>query len=268
MVMKVSLDQPLGGDSPPHGGPAPGADRFGAEGGPARRRGRAGFTLVELLIVIGIMSLLATMLLPVLGRARQKAVSVSCASNLHQIDVAMNMYLNSYNDVYPCAEDPVSTSPSYWLWMGRGWRGFIELFLGTKVDKGNPSVLVCPGDPAGRDRYESTSYAYSMCFYHSPEQIDAMTSPADTYSNPQPSVAQRVREVTHPGEKIIVGEWTSNHPRIRNDKGWWCWDGARNFLFADGRIHYVQAKQINPARDGLPDANLTVGGIQGKDRRP
>ena len=52
-------------------------------------------------------------------------------------------------------------------------------------DANHPSVLYCPYDRTSKEQYESTSYAYSMAFYHSPEQIDKMTGPADTYSNPQ-----------------------------------------------------------------------------------
>lgn len=232
-----------------------------------RRKGKA-FTLVELLVVVAIIALLVSILLPSLGSARQMTLCVLCAGNLRQIDVAMNMYLNDHNDVYPCAEDPVSTDPFYWLWMGRGWRGLVEPYFGTKVSESNPSVLFCPADKAAKDKYEATSYAYSMSFYHSPEQIDAMNTAADTYSNPQPSVAQQSCDVARPSGKIIIGEWTSNHRPIHDDKGWWCREGERNYLFADGQVRYLKATEIRDARDGWPDPNLTVGGISGTDMQP
>ncbi len=228
----------------------------------------SGFTLVELLVVVSIIALLVSILLPSLGGARQMTLRVLCAGNMRQIDLAMNMYLHDYNDTYPCAQDPVSSDPYYWLWMGRGWRGFVKPFFNTKVTKDNPSVLFCPGDQAEKDKYEATSYAYSMSFYHSPEQIDAMNATADTYSNPQPFVAQQVGNVAQPSAKILLGEWTSNHRRIPNDKGWWCWEGERNYLFADGSIQYLKTTEIRSARDGFPDPNLTVGGIKGADTPP
>lgn len=227
---------------------------------------RPAFSLVELLIVIAVIALLLAILLPALGKARSTAMRVKCSGNLKQIDLAMHLYLAANNQTYPCAQDPLPEG--YWLWMGRGWRSYIKPYLGGNIDVNNPSVLLCPADRTDAAKYQLTSYAYSMAFYHSPEQIDDIKDPCDTYTHTDespPSVPQRSCDVANPSGKILIGEWLSNHMRIEEDYGWWCWDGRRNYLFADGHVLYLKAKEIRQARDGYPDANLTFKGIKGID---
>jgi hypothetical protein len=197
------------------------------------------------------------------------AQRVGCAHNLKQISLGMEMYLGDHDGTYPCADDPVSQDPAYWLWMGRGWRAWIRPYLGGQISARSPSVLLCPEDRNDPSMYESTSYAYSMTFYHSIEQIDAITDKADTYGTPKPflkrSVAQRLDDVAAPSAKILIGEWASNHDSVEQESGWWNWQGTRNFLFPDGHISFLKATEITPARDGLPDANTSVKGIKGRD---
>jgi len=61
---------------------------------------KLGFTPIELLVVIAIVAILAALLLPVLSRARSKALSVQCKNNEHQMGLALNMYLADYH-FYP-----------------------------------------------------------------------------------------------------------------------------------------------------------------------
>ncbi|MGD0571915.1 MAG: DUF1559 domain-containing protein [Sedimentisphaerales bacterium] len=233
-----------------------------------RRRIQNGFTIVELLIVIAIIAALTAILLPGLGKARAMARQVSCGSNLHQIDMAMHLYLSENKDTYPCAQDPMDpNTPNIWLWMGRGWRSFITPYFGEKIDINNPSVLRCPGDQTLASTYEATSYAYSMAFYHSPQQINDMNSPTDNYQNPKPSISQEADRVAKPEGKIIVGDWNSNHLRLNpgQDKGWWNEMGCRNFLFVNGQVQLLQAGKIRNANDRNPNPNLTIDGIEGID---
>src|SRR5262244_2464565 len=67
---------------------------------PVTRRGNA-FTLVELLVVIGVIALLISILLPTLGRAREAAMKTQCTSNLRQIHNALQLYANANRGFLP-----------------------------------------------------------------------------------------------------------------------------------------------------------------------
>jgi len=88
---------------------------------PAKSYRASGFTLVELLVLIGIIAVLLAMLLPALNKVRRQALCVRCQSNLRQLLLASQMYANDNNGVMPGYDSTASIggSNNWWLTLAK-----------------------------------------------------------------------------------------------------------------------------------------------------
>lgn len=115
-----------------------------------RHRKPHGFTLVELLVVVAIIGILASMLMPVLARAREAARRAVCANNLRQVGMALLMYADEAAGPYPtlqqvgqpqCLEGPLPPLAF------RGLAMYPEYVTDARI-------LMCPSDLTAREEYK------------------------------------------------------------------------------------------------------------------
>jgi prepilin-type N-terminal cleavage/methylation domain-containing protein/prepilin-type processing-associated H-X9-DG protein len=105
------------------------------------RTGRRGFTLIELLVVIAIIAILAAILFPVFAQARDKARSAACLSNNKQIGLAVQMYLQDYDQIFPAQQrDGVYVFAAKDKFQGQNY--YDELMPYCK----NGAIWICPSD--------------------------------------------------------------------------------------------------------------------------
>ena len=190
-------------------------------------RSTSGFSLVELLAVIGLLSVLIALLLPAMSKARRHAFQVACLSNLRQLGGALIAYASANNGAFPAPAVAQSEQAEDWVhWQPARWgspvspdrdesNSTLGRFLGNDL-----RVLKCPlGLPErppnmvdfGR-LYPPYPFSYSVNILFTGYSSGGHFRP----NNWQP--ACRLSAVIAPSQKILAIE--EDHTKI-NDGGWW-----------------------------------------------
>jgi prepilin-type processing-associated H-X9-DG protein/prepilin-type N-terminal cleavage/methylation domain-containing protein len=128
---------------------------------------RRAFTLVELLVVIGIIALLISILMPALSKARAQSLQVACASNLRQMGIAMTLYSNEYKYLPGCQAFNASGPFAIWPTRLRNAMRAAPLsggVAGSRSSGGIEKAFWCPANQEGFQwqlRYNSPGGAFA-----------------------------------------------------------------------------------------------------------
>jgi prepilin-type N-terminal cleavage/methylation domain-containing protein/prepilin-type processing-associated H-X9-DG protein len=189
---------------------------------PAQKIGRKGFTLIELLVVIAIIAILAAILFPVFGRARESARRTSCVSNTKQIGLAFIQYYQDYDEQFPMAKNVVAGANTHWA------NSSLQPYLKSR------QILRCPNDNSPQwdslsgttngvawtnTTYRASSYALNgMLLVNTDLTTYGGTNLPDSVGDMHVYVTTHLAGIPSPSQVILLAE----SPEINN--------GDRNYF--------------------------------------
>lgn len=230
------------------------------------QRTRSGFTLVELLTVLGIIAILAALLFPVLTTARLKAQQATCASNMRQLGIAAILYEQDNNETVPGATDNTAGENVKGGWIFYKSFPFENTPNDVEVTRGslypyvhNAQVYVCPVDTSGQ--VSGDSYAINGC-------VDSNTRVHGLRPGRHLAYFRNPSSWMLFCEEAFTGYQTGS-----TDDGYFDWQnntfterhfGSGNIVFLDGHVKWLSISDIVADElvvgGGNPDTLCAISG--------
>lgn len=224
---------------------------------------RKGFTLIELLVVIAIIALLAAILFPVFAQAREKARQTVCASNLKQLGIAQQMYLQDFDEQFFTRPSNPSIPNRYWQ---EDWWPFLLVpYIKMKpndIQGARDNFFSCPSNPIvmepnfrtrplpewGLRMNSRRTYEFHMSYALSEHVLDY---PAIAIWE-RPSESLFLLEVRGRGANQLANSTADTDIDCgQTNEIWFQHAGGTNILWMDGHV-----KWLRPSLRGGRNGNL------------
>lgn len=226
------------------------------------------FSLVELLVVIGIIGLLASLLLPSLAGAKSKALQAKCASNLRQVGIGLQMYADDHQGWMPLTTHSDTDTDHSWIFTLRPYLGNVD------------AVRISPADPKGRARLTNGVSSYILNEYVAVDLVDpfgmVVESDRNLHQLPAPAATHTVFTCSDELSVSVFADHTHSRSWVKNGVGQWKsvlkdiapdrhrtgganadhTRGVANYLFGDAHVGVIRSSRFkqridagdNPAR--------------------
>jgi prepilin-type N-terminal cleavage/methylation domain-containing protein/prepilin-type processing-associated H-X9-DG protein len=233
----------------------------------ASSRVKSGFTLIEILVVIGIIALLAAILFPVFGRVRENGRRASCSNNMRQLGLAFTQYMTDNGGRFPYAAPYQSWArPDSWVTGGTAGNPTNDKML---VDS---AFKLVSGNEAYPEKGAIYSYVRETSTYICPSDADGATKRLSYSMNCALSFMGNVK-VRQPSQIVML----IDEGKTLNDGYFWAkndtgstdaltlqhLDGG-NLLFVDGHVKFFPTAKFRI--DNSPEGLTNKGKMEGDPR--
>ena len=218
---------------------------------------RRGFTLVELLVVIGVIAILISILLPALSKARELAVQTNCKNNIRQIVTACLMYVNdNKGQIFwrgiPSNPDLATAGMERYAYGGResgnlnvGQAGIFNRFVPRPINPyvgGNIlQVFHCPRDEEGMSPWADTT----------PTEFEWVGNSYSFNADGDPQDVSRPSTAGLTGRNIGIIKQSSSCVFLLDgclyQGGNWHRDSKGSVAFVDGHVEYIKSPHLSPS---------------------